>query len=74
MAAALHLRPKSSVNADAVWMALALVLVLEGLFPFASPRGWRKLFEQLLQLQDGQIRFFGMFMVIAGLMLLWWVS
>jgi uncharacterized protein YjeT (DUF2065 family) len=39
-----------------------------------SPLRWRSLFEQLLQLQDGQIRFFGLVMVIAGLMLLWWVS
>ncbi|MGV0984083.1 MAG: DUF2065 domain-containing protein [Limnohabitans sp.] len=55
-------------------LALGLMLILEGLMPMISPLRWRRLFEQLLQLQDGQIRFFGMFMVIAGLMLLWWVS
>jgi uncharacterized protein YjeT (DUF2065 family) len=27
-----------------------------------------------LQLQDGQIRFFGMAMVVTGLLLFWWVS
>jgi membrane protease subunit HflC len=40
--------------------ALALVLVIEGLLPFLSPGGWRRLFAQLLQLQDGQVRFFGL--------------
>ncbi len=50
------------------------MLILEGLMPMISPLRWRSLFEQLLQLQDGQIRFFGLVMVIAGLMLLWWVS
>jgi uncharacterized protein YjeT (DUF2065 family) len=55
-------------------LALGLMLILEGLMPMISPLRWRRLFEQLLQLQDGQIRFFGLFMVIAGLMLLWWVS
>ncbi len=50
------------------------MLILEGLMPMISPPRWRRLFEQLLQLQDGQIRFFGMVMVIAGLMMLWWVS
>jgi uncharacterized protein YjeT (DUF2065 family) len=55
-------------------LALGLMLILEGLMPMISPLRWRRLFEQLLQLQDGQIRFFGLVMVIVGLMLLWWVS
>jgi len=50
------------------------MLILEGLMPMISPGGWRDLFEQLLKLQDGQIRFFGMVMVMAGLALLWLVS
>jgi uncharacterized protein YjeT (DUF2065 family) len=55
-------------------LALGLMLILEGLMPMLSPLRWRSLFEQLLKLQDGQIRFFGLVMVIAGLILLWWVS
>ncbi len=50
------------------------MLILEGLMPMVSPWKWRRLFEQLLQLEDGQIRFFGMAMVIAGLLLFWFVS
>nr|WP_315464203.1 DUF2065 domain-containing protein [uncultured Rhodoferax sp.] len=61
------------MSADLVWLALALVLVLEGLFPFASPQGWRKMFSQLLQLQDGQIRFFGLCSILGGLVGIWWL-
>ena len=53
---------------------MALVLVIEGLFPFASPAGWRRLFAQLLQLSDGQIRFFGLFSILGGLLLIWWLA
>ncbi|WP_396431464.1 DUF2065 domain-containing protein [Limnohabitans sp.] len=59
---------------DTLLLALGLMLILEGLMPMISPFNWRRLFEQLLQLEDGQIRFFGMFMVIAGLLLFWIVS
>lgn len=52
-------------------MALGLMLILEGLMPMCSPRRWRRLFEQMLQLEDGQIRFFGVFMVLAGLVMFW---
>lgn len=56
------------------WLALALVLVIEGLFPFLSPAGWRRMFQQLLHLQDGQVRFFGLCSIIAGLALVWLFS
>ena len=55
---------------DTLWAALALVLVIEGLMPFLSPGGWRRMFMQVLQLSDGQIRFFGMCSVLLGLVLL----
>jgi uncharacterized protein YjeT (DUF2065 family) len=52
---------------------LALVLVLEGLLPFFSPRGWRQVFERALRLSDGQIRFLGLSSMLTGLivLLLW---
>ena len=37
---------------DAWWIALALVLVLEGLMPAIHPQGWRRMFTQLLQLDE----------------------
>ena len=51
-------------------MALALMLVIEGLFPFLAPNAWRETFRRLMQLSDGQIRFFGLTSMIAGLAIL----
>ena len=62
------------MDGSTLWAALALVLVVEGLLPFISPGGWRRMFTQLLQLNDGQIRFFGLVTIVAGLLLLWAVS
>jgi uncharacterized protein len=62
------------LDSDAIWAALALVLVLEGLLPFLSPRGWRNTFQKLLTLQDGQLRFFGLCSILLGLLLLWLTS
>jgi uncharacterized protein YjeT (DUF2065 family) len=50
---------------------MALMLVFEGLLPFISPRGWRRTFERLLSMTDGQIRFFGLVSILLGLGLLW---
>ncbi len=62
------------MTSDALWLALALVLVLEGLLPFVSPGAWRRMFEQVLQLDDGQIRFFGLCAIVAGLGLMAWLG
>jgi uncharacterized protein YjeT (DUF2065 family) len=55
------------LDGSTIWQALALMLVIEGLLPFFSPRGWRGMFEKILQLTDGQIRFFGLGSIVAGL-------
>ena len=62
------------MDGNTVWQALALVLVIEGLLPFLSPSGWRRMFEQVLQMQDGQLRFFGLCSIMAGLLALWLLS
>jgi uncharacterized protein YjeT (DUF2065 family) len=56
--------------ATTLLMAFALMLVIEGLFPFLAPSAWRETFRRLMQLSDGQIRFFGLTSMIAGLALL----
>ena len=50
----------------ALGMAMAMVLVLEGLLPLLAPRQWRLMFTQLLQLKDGQLRFCGLLCIAAG--------
>ncbi len=62
------------MDSQTFWLALALVLVIEGLLPFMSPGGWRRVFSQMLQLSDGQIRFFGLFSIALGLLGVWWLS
>ena len=59
------------LGSNTFWLAMALVLVIEGLYPFLSPKGWRQMFQQLLQLSDGQLRFFGMCSILAGVFLIW---
>lgn len=54
---------------DLLWCALALMLVLEGLLPFLSPQAWRRVFERMLTLSDGQIRFVGLSSMLLGLLL-----
>jgi uncharacterized protein YjeT (DUF2065 family) len=61
------------VDSEIFWLAMALVLVIEGLFPFLSPQGWRRMFAQILQLNDGQIRFFGLCSILAGALWLLWL-
>ena len=62
------------MDGELFWAALALMLVLEGLFPFLSPGGWRQTFQKLLQLRDGQLRFFGLCSIVIGAILLWWLQ
>jgi len=51
-------------------MAFALMLVIEGILPFLFPARWRETFRRITQLSDGQIRFFGLSSMLAGLLLL----
>ncbi len=54
-------------------MALALMLILEGVLPFLAPNLWRDTFRRITQMSDGQIRFVGLSSMIVGLLLLLWV-
>ncbi len=51
-------------------LALGLMLVIEGLLPFASPRIWRETFRRAIELADGQLRFIGLTSIILGLVLI----
>jgi uncharacterized protein YjeT (DUF2065 family) len=39
--------------------AFGLMLVIEGLLPFAAPAMWRDVFRRAAELTDGQLRFMG---------------
>jgi uncharacterized protein len=55
---------------DLLLGAVALMLVLEGVLPFLSPKRWRSMFERATQMSDGQIRFIGLTSMLVGLTLL----
>jgi len=54
--------------------ALALVLVLEGLLPFASPGAIRRTLETINQLSDNQLRGSGLASMLLGLLLLYFIN
>lgn len=54
-----------------ILLAMGLCFIIEGILPFFSPSGWKRLFEQLSKLDDGQIRFIGLVCLSVGLVLLW---
>jgi uncharacterized protein YjeT (DUF2065 family) len=57
------------------WLtAVALVLVIEGVLPFAAPARWRDTFRRMGELTDGQLRFIGAASMLGGLFVLWIVS
>ena len=62
------------MDGNSIWMALAIVLVVEGLMPFLSPTSWRNAFEQALKMSNGQIRFFGMCSVVLGILAIAFLS
>ncbi len=65
---------ESGLDSNTFWLAMALVLLVEGFMPFVSPATWRKTFEQILRLSDGQLRFFGLCSLLLGLLLIWWLG
>lgn len=56
-----------------VLTALCLVLVIEGLMPFLSPRRWRGMLVQVSQLDDRSVRLAGLLSMLVGTVLLYWV-
>jgi uncharacterized protein YjeT (DUF2065 family) len=55
---------------DVLIAGFALMLVIEGILPFSSPKLWRETFRKLIEMTDGQIRFAGLVSMIVGLIVL----
>lgn len=53
--------------------ALCLVLVVEGLFLFASPRLWKRMAAQLQQIDERTLRMIGAGMIVVGIIVLQFV-
>jgi len=55
-------------------VALCLVLIIEGILPFLSPRSWRQMASQVAQLDDRGMRVMGLSSMLIGLALLYWIN
>jgi len=53
--------------------ALALVLVIEGLMPFISPRSYKNTMQQMLSLPEKSIRMIGLASMLGGVVMLYLV-
>ena len=53
--------------------ALGLLLVIEGILPFLSPRGIRGACERMLAMSDAGLRYAGAAAMAAGVLVLWLV-
>jgi len=51
--------------------ALGLMLVLEGVLPLIAPQSWRDTFKRMIEFNNGQLRFIGLFSILGGLLLIY---
>ena len=56
-----------------LWVALALMLVLEGIVPFLSPDTLRRMLATLMQMDNRSMRIAGLISMLAGVVLLYLV-
>ena len=54
-------------------VALCMVLVIEGILPFLSPRRWRSVAELAHQVDDATVRMLGFASMVIGAALLYLV-
>ncbi len=54
---------------NSLWLALGLVLIVEGLGPLLAPNGWRNMIKQLSDQEDNQLRRIGGCLVVTGVVI-----
>lgn len=57
-----------------LWIATALMLVIEGVMPFINPAVFRRALLQMATMKDQQLRMIGLFSMIFGVALLYWIN
>jgi uncharacterized protein YjeT (DUF2065 family) len=55
-------------------IAIALLLILEGIMPFMNPQGLRKVLTMISELSDNTLRFAGLTAMVLGCLLLYAVN
>ncbi|ELB2857149.1 DUF2065 domain-containing protein [Vibrio parahaemolyticus] len=59
---------------DSIWLAIGLVLIVEGIGPLIAPNGWRSMVAQLSEQPDNQLRRIGGSLVVAGAVIAFMMS
>jgi len=59
---------------DELWVALALVMVVEGLFPALAPGAFRAAMVQMAQLDDRALRIAGLASMVLGALFLYFLK
>ncbi len=55
-------------------VAMALLMVIEGIWPFLSPASLRRALHQLIAQEDRALRIAGLVSMLFGVILLYWVN
>jgi hypothetical protein len=56
--------------AGSLLLAIALMLIIEGMFPFVFPGAWRDTFRRIAERPVNQVRIGGLIVMVLGLVLL----
>jgi len=57
-----------------ILVALALVLVIEGILPFLNPTGWRNMMLSAANMDDRSLRMVGLVSMVLGVAALYLVN
>ena len=57
-----------------LWVALALVMVIEGVWPFLNPESLRRTMITVARQNDRTLRSLGFVSMVSGVMLLYFVN
>ena len=57
-----------------LWVAMALLLVLEGILPFLSPDTMRRILLMAAQQDNRSLRITGLISMVCGVLLLYFVN
>ncbi|MFM0057099.1 DUF2065 domain-containing protein [Paraburkholderia phytofirmans] len=60
--------------AGSLLLAIALMLIIEGMFPFVFPSAWSDTFRKIAERPPHQIRIGGLIVMVLGLILLFIVT
>lgn len=56
-----------------IWLALAIVMVIEGIGPMLFPKRWRLMLLSMLQMPASTLRTYGGVLVTVGAISIWYL-